>query len=77
VNPLRVLGRDRRRRLCLCGASGREVWWVDRLVVFWKRGGVWWRDDAPGLGRLCGYCGVPTRVLLENGVAVRKRGPSR
>ncbi len=44
-----------------------------RAVVFWKRDGVWWRDETPDSGPLCGYCGVPAATLLANGWAERKR----
>jgi hypothetical protein len=57
-----------------CPSLGKPVVIQGRRVVFWKREGVWWRDEAYEDGDGCGYCGVPSSLLVWNGWAQRKRG---
>lgn len=59
---------------CACGVRGKVVGMAGRKVIFWKRtDGVWWRDEAPDAGPLCGFCGVPSKTLLWNGWATQKQ----
>ena len=61
---------------CRCGARGKVRIIQGATMIFWRRqDSCWWQDAWNGLDKACGFCGIPSKTLVYEGLAEWSKKP--